>query len=116
MGFGGMKGQVYDMACEIYRTLGDQRFTVNEAAEILNEQNPSAMGARLFAMRNAGAIRVAAIIRSKHRIRSYQFTQRWIDYINEAPAREAKAERKRARAAELHQQRQVAAGVVCNGG
>lgn len=109
-----MKGQVYDMACDIYDALGNTMFTVTEAAAVLNEKNPSAMGARLFAMRNAGAIRVAFVEHTKHRIRHYQFTPRWVEFKETEPIREAKYERRRARVMEPQQVRQQEG--VSNGG
>jgi len=116
----GMKLNIYTLACEIYEVVGSGRFTTATAAQSVTEQNLKAFGGRMYAMRNAGAIQVVAITfgnkGGNQRIRHYQFTQRWIAFKENEPAREARAERKRARAAELHQQNRVVAGVLCNGG
>lgn len=121
--FFSMKMDVYEMACEIYNTVGTHPFTVADAAEIVHEKSMPALGGRLFAMRNAAAIRIAFVTPGgkcgKHRIRSYQFTQKWILFKDNEQDRAARVERKHERARARAQGAALSyqgVGVVSNGG
>lgn len=80
----------YEMACQIYESVGQSPFTANIAASIL-QCDQRKWGSRFFALRNAGAIEVDHRVPRKNAgsvITWYRFTDTWVRWKAEKEIRD----------------------------